>query len=195
MVTLLVDDTRLFKDGRPAVVARTSDEAVAALRTIGSEPIDELWLDYDLLFDTTSQPFVDHLLALAAVGQPPTIGTLWVHTSQIRDGRRLVDDLGRAGYPARRSYAAAMWVRNTAQRDLAPARGCALIVGHLQDGCVNYGTPKGEVAACVPGVRCCVTAAGGRVWDLRRRSGSDPSPSPHRLTAPYPWYDPLHIPE
>lgn len=114
MVTLLVDDTRLFKDGRPAVVARTSDEAVAALRTIGSEPIDELWLDYDLLFDTTSQPFVDHLLALAAAGQPPTIGTLWVHTSQIYDGRRLVDDLGRAGYPARRSYAARMWVRNTA---------------------------------------------------------------------------------
>ncbi|KRF29476.1 cyclic-phosphate processing receiver domain-containing protein [Phycicoccus sp. Soil802] len=113
MVTLLVDDTRLFKDGRPAEVARTSDEAIEALRAIGKEQIDELWLDYDLLFETTSQPFVDHLLALAAAGHAPTIGTLWVHTSQIRDGRRLVDDLTQAGYPARRSYAANMWVRNT----------------------------------------------------------------------------------
>jgi hypothetical protein len=113
MLTVLVDDTRLFKDGRSAVVARTSGEAIAVVDAIGTLPIDELWLDYDLLFDTTSQPFVDHLLSLAAAGQPPTIGTLWVHTSQIRDGRHLVEELARAGYPARRSYAANMWIRNT----------------------------------------------------------------------------------
>jgi hypothetical protein len=114
MVTLLVDDTRLFKDGRDAVVARTSDEAIAALARIGTHQIDELWLDYDLLFGTTSQPFVDQLLALAASASPPAIGTVWVHTSQIRDGHRLVEILRAAGYPARRSYAANMWVRNMA---------------------------------------------------------------------------------
>lgn len=86
MVTLLVDDTKLFKDGRDAAVARTSDDAIAALARIGTHPIDELWLDYDLLFGITSQPFDDRLLVLAASASPSAIGTVSGHTSQIRDG-------------------------------------------------------------------------------------------------------------
>jgi hypothetical protein len=118
--TLLVDDTRLFKDGRPARVARTSSEAVDLLNALAGARIDELWLDYDLLFGDTVQPFVDHLVALAQNGDAPDIGRICVHTSQIRAGHQLVIDLNAAGYNTVRSYAANMWVRNRAP--LTPAQ-------------------------------------------------------------------------
>lgn len=110
-LTVLVDDTRDFKDGRPALTARTSEEALALLRRLADTPIDDLWLDYDLSLGDTAQPVVDHLVGLAAAGRPQAVATIRVHSSNIRHGHRICAELVAAGYPARRSYAANMWVR------------------------------------------------------------------------------------
>ena len=110
-LTVLIDDTRDFKDGRPTLTARTSEEAIALLRGLADTPIDDLWLDYDLGFGDTAQPVVDHLVGLAAAGSPQPVATIHVHSSNIRHGHRICAELVAAGYPARRSYAANMWVR------------------------------------------------------------------------------------
>lgn len=110
-LVVLVDDTRDFKDGRPTVTARTSAEAVALLQRLDRTTIDELWLDYDLGFGDTAQPVVDHLVAAAAYGTPQEVGTIRVHSSNIRHGQRICAELVAAGYPARRSYAAGLFVR------------------------------------------------------------------------------------
>lgn len=110
-LTVLVDDTRDFKDGRPALTARTSRQALALLRSLGSTTIDALWLDYDLGDGDTAQPVVEHLVALSAAGRPQPVTSIHVHSSNIRHGHRICAELVAAGYPARRSYAANMWVR------------------------------------------------------------------------------------
>ena len=112
-VTVLVDDARDFKDGRPARVARTSVQALALLAGLDGRSIDDLWLDYDLIGDDTAQPVVDHLVALAAAGSPLDVARIHIHSSNIRHGNRICAELHAAGYPARRSYAANMWVRAT----------------------------------------------------------------------------------
>jgi hypothetical protein len=110
-LTVLVDDTRDFKDGRPTLTARTSVQALALLERLGSTSIDALWLDYDLGDGDTAQPVVEHLVALAAAGRPQPVASIHVHSSNIRHGHRICAELVAAGYPARRSYAANMWVR------------------------------------------------------------------------------------
>jgi hypothetical protein len=109
---VLVDDTRDFKDGRPALTARTSRQALALLQQLDGTRIDALWLDYDLGEDDTAQPVVEHLVALAAAGRPQPVTAIHVHSSNIRHGHRICAELVAAGYPARRSYAANMWVRH-----------------------------------------------------------------------------------
>jgi len=111
-LVVLVDDTRDFKDGRDALTARTSQEAVALLRSLQACPLDDLWLDYDLSHGDTAQPVVDHLVALAACGEPLQVGRILVHSSNIRHGHRIRAELAAAGYPARRSYAANLFVRH-----------------------------------------------------------------------------------
>jgi hypothetical protein len=110
-VTVLVDDTRDFKDGRPAVTARTSADALVLLERLTGGHIDDLWLDYDLVGDDTVQPVVDHLVGLARAGAPLAVLRIHVHSSNIRHGHRITAELAAAGYPTRRSYAAGMWVR------------------------------------------------------------------------------------
>lgn len=110
-LTVLVDDTRDFKDGRPALTARTSQQALDLLRSLEGTHIDDLWLDYDLSFGDTAQPLVDHLIALATSGEPQRVGRVHVHSSNIRHGHRICAELVAAGYPARRSYAANLFVR------------------------------------------------------------------------------------
>jgi hypothetical protein len=109
-LVVLVDDTRDFKDARPTLTARTSAEAVELLRRLAGTRIDELWLDYDLSLGDTAQPVVDHLVT-AAAAMPQEVGRILVHSSNIRHGHRITAELAAAGYPARRSYAAAMFVR------------------------------------------------------------------------------------
>jgi hypothetical protein len=110
-VTVLVDDTRDFKDGRPALTARTSADALALLDRLAGSHIDDLWLDYNLVGDDTVQPVVDRLIALDTAGTPLAVSRIHVHSSNIRHGHRICVELVAAGYPARRSYAAGMWVR------------------------------------------------------------------------------------
>jgi hypothetical protein len=110
-VTVLVDDTRDFKDGRPALTARTSADALVLLEGLAGSPIDDLWLDYNLVGDDTVQPVVDRLVALAHAGTPLPVARILVHSSNIHHGHRITTELSAAGYPARRSYAAGMWVR------------------------------------------------------------------------------------
>jgi hypothetical protein len=106
---VLVDDVRDFKDGRPAVVLRTSADAVAYVRALDGRRVDELWLDHDLVGDDTVQPLVDLLVADAVRGRPLSVARIWVHSSNIREGHRVVQELEAAGYPVQRNYAANLW--------------------------------------------------------------------------------------
>src|SRR6478752_7283883 len=95
---VLVDDVRDFKDGRPAVVLRTSADAVTYVRALDGRRVDE-----------TVQPLVDLLVADADSGRPLSVARIWVHSSNIREGHRVVQELEAAGYPVRRNYAANLW--------------------------------------------------------------------------------------
>ena len=106
---VLVDDVRDFKDGRSAVVLRTSAEAVAYVQGLHGRWVDQLWLDHDLVGEDTVQPLIDLLVADAAHGRPLRVGRIWVHSSNIREGHRVVHELQAAGYPVQRSYAANLW--------------------------------------------------------------------------------------
>lgn len=64
MTILLVDRKRNFVDGRVALVARTSDEAIALNH--GVEKLDQLWLDYMLDGMDSSGDFLLHLLKMNA---------------------------------------------------------------------------------------------------------------------------------
>src|SRR6478736_653193 len=55
ILRVLVDDVRDFKDGRAAVVLRTSADAVAYVQALDGRRVDELWLDHDLVGDDTVQ--------------------------------------------------------------------------------------------------------------------------------------------
>ncbi len=109
MLRVLVDDARDFLDGRPALVARSSADALAVLASVEDRRIDELWLDHDLVGDDTVQPVVDHLVEAARSSRPLHVGAVIVHSANIRAGHRILDELLAAGYPARRSFAARMW--------------------------------------------------------------------------------------
>ena len=61
-LTVLVDDFRDFKDARPALVARSSPEALRLLAELDGERIDHLWLDHDLVGEDTVRPVVDLLV-------------------------------------------------------------------------------------------------------------------------------------
>lgn len=106
---VLVDDVRVFRDGREALVARTSAEALTLLESLGGRRIDELWLDHDLVGDDTVQPLVDLLVAQAASGSPVPVGTILVHSANVRAGHRITVELAAAGYRAKRSFVAGMW--------------------------------------------------------------------------------------
>lgn len=110
-VIMLLDDTRDFKTKRATYVARTSADAIALLDSLSDQTLAELWLDYDLIGEDTTQPVVEHLLSRAASGTPQAVDLIWVHSSNIRHGRRITTELAAAGYPARRSYAAGLFVR------------------------------------------------------------------------------------
>ena len=109
VLRVLVDDVRDFKDGRSAVVLRTSREAVDYVARLGDRRIDELWLDHDLVGDDTVQPLVGHLVAAAASGRPVPVDRNLVHSSNIRAGHRVVQELAAAGYRVERSFAANLW--------------------------------------------------------------------------------------
>ena len=109
VLRVLVDDVRDFKDGRGAVVLRTSAAAMAYVQGLAGRWIDELWLDHDLIGEDTVQPLVDLLVTEATQGRPVPVRRVWVHSSNIREGHRVVQELEAAGYPVQRNYAANLW--------------------------------------------------------------------------------------
>ncbi|GAA2745339.1 hypothetical protein GCM10009868_26460 [Terrabacter aerolatus] len=110
-LTVLVDDTRAFRDRRPHVQVRHGDDAVELLRRVRDRLVDELWLDYDLLDGTTSASAVDHLVARAARGNRLSVNVIEVHAARVPEALHITQRLRRAGYPARRCYAQGIWTR------------------------------------------------------------------------------------
>ncbi len=110
-LTVLVDDVRGFKDRRPALVARSSPEALRLLDELEGERIDHLWLDHDLVGKDTVGPVVDRLVHRAKTGSPLNVGQIHIHTANIGAGYRMGVVLRAAGYPVVRSYALTMWTR------------------------------------------------------------------------------------
>jgi hypothetical protein len=110
-LTVLVDDVRDFKDDRPALVARSSPEALSLLDELEGERIDHLWLDHDLFGQDTIRPVVDRLVHRAKAGSPVNVAQIHIHTANIRAGYRMHVVLRAAGYAVVRSYAITMWTR------------------------------------------------------------------------------------
>jgi len=65
--TVLIDDVRRFRDGRPCLIARSSAAGVKLLEQLHRQRIEHLWLDHDLTGDDTIWPVV-HLLEVASPG-------------------------------------------------------------------------------------------------------------------------------
>jgi hypothetical protein len=110
-LTVLVDDVRDFKDQRPALVARSSPEALNLLDKLEGERIDHLWLDHDLTGEDTIAPVVDLLVHRARTGTPLDVGQIHIHTANIGAGLKMDLVLRAAGYPVVRSYTLTMWTR------------------------------------------------------------------------------------
>jgi len=110
-LTVLVDDVRDFKDDRPALVARSSPEALNLLDALEGERIDHLWLDHDLFGKDTIRPVVDRLVHRAQSGSPVNVGQIHIHTINLVAGVEMTLELRTAGYAVVRSYAITMWTR------------------------------------------------------------------------------------
>ena len=110
-LTVLVDDVRDFKDQRPALVARSSPEALRLLDELEDERIDHLWLDHDLTGKDNVDPVVNRLVQRARSGSPQNVGQIHIHTVNIGAGLKMDVMLRAAGYSVVRSYALTMWTR------------------------------------------------------------------------------------
>jgi hypothetical protein len=110
-LTVLVDDVRGFRDERPALVARTSQEALTLLNDLGGRRIDHLWLDHDLGGEDTVVPVVDLMVQLARTGSPLNVTQVHIHTANVGAGHWMGIELRAAGYAVVRSYSLGMWAR------------------------------------------------------------------------------------
>jgi hypothetical protein len=110
-LTVLVDDVRDFKDERPALVARSSPQALALLAELEGVRIDHLWLDHDLAGTDTICPVVDLLVHRAKAGVPLNVGQIHIHTFNLVPGVEMAVALRSAGYVVVRSFALTMWTR------------------------------------------------------------------------------------
>lgn len=110
-MTVLVDDVRGFKDQRPALVARSSQEAVTLLEALGRQRIDHLWLDHDLGGEDTIRPVVELMVQLAMTGSGLDVGLVHIHTANIGAGHWMRVELEAAGYRVVRSHSLGMWIR------------------------------------------------------------------------------------
>jgi hypothetical protein len=97
-LVVLVDDLRSFTDGRAALVARTSADALALLTRIAGQPIAELWLDHDLGGIDTIWPVVEVLERAAFEENPVPVGTVFVHSANPAGAARVAQVLRRWGY-------------------------------------------------------------------------------------------------
>ena len=110
-LTVLVDDVRGFKDERPALVARSSREALTLLEGLGDRRIDHLWLDHDLGGEDTIRPVIDLLVQLARKGSPLNVELVHIHSANVGGGHWMRLELEEAGYAVVPSYSLGMWTR------------------------------------------------------------------------------------
>ena len=110
-LTVLVDDVRGFRDKRPALVARSSREALDLLNELRDERIADLWLDHDLEGEDTIRPVVELLVLLAKEGTPQDVGQVHIHSSNVGAGHWMGVELQAAGYSVVHSYSLAMRTR------------------------------------------------------------------------------------
>ncbi len=108
-LTVLVDDVRSFRDGRPCRVARSSASAVELLVKLRGQCIDELWLDHDLVGDDSVWPVVRLLEDAHLAGEPFDIGVIHVHASRPGAAHQVLVSVRRAGYEAVRSTNPRLW--------------------------------------------------------------------------------------
>jgi len=107
--TVLIDDVRRFRDGRPCLIARSSAAGVKLLEQLHRQRIEHLWLDHDLAGDDTIWPVV-HLLESAALSdQPFDIGTIHIHAARSGPAHRMGVSLRRVSHPTSRSNDVRMW--------------------------------------------------------------------------------------
>ena len=112
-LTFLIDDARAFKDERPALVARSSQEALTLLDQLGDTRIDHLWLDHDLVGTDTIRPVVDRMVQLASTGSPLNVGQIHIHSANVGGGHWIRLELQAACYPVTRSFSLGMWTRQS----------------------------------------------------------------------------------
>ena len=110
-LTVLVDDVRGFRDGRPALVARSSQEALILLEDLGNTRIDHLWLDHDLVGEDTIRPVVHWMVQLARTGSSLNVGQIHVHSANVAGGHWAKHELEVAGYRVTRNYSLGMRTR------------------------------------------------------------------------------------
>jgi len=109
VLTVLIDDVRSFRDGRPALVARTSADGVDLLTSLAQTRIEDLWLDHDLTGQDSIAPVIAYLVDRASAGRPLDVGTIHIHASRAGPAHEMGVTLRAAGYHARHSYHAYMW--------------------------------------------------------------------------------------
>lgn len=112
-LTVLIDDVRAFRDGRPALVARSSAEGLTLLASLAGRRIDDLWLDHDLVGRDTIAPVVEWMVSQAKAGAPVPVGVVHVHASRFVAAHEVRTALAAAGYPVRLSHDLGMWVRGS----------------------------------------------------------------------------------
>jgi hypothetical protein len=93
MTTFVIDDLREFHDGRPAVIARTSKEALTYLEDNRDIHFTDVWFDHDLgepegkLDDV--MPVVDYFSERAFNDEPVDVDIIYVHTSNPSGAKKL----------------------------------------------------------------------------------------------------------
>jgi hypothetical protein len=100
---LVVDDLRTF--AFDAIHARTSTDGIAVLSRCVElgEPLDEVWLDYNLGRGDTGSIVVAWLVDHVDEARP-LVGPIMVHSSDERGARRMMHALTSAGYAVRRRF-------------------------------------------------------------------------------------------
>jgi hypothetical protein len=110
MTILLIDDLRSFRDGREAMIARTSQAGLKALEQLEGQSLKSIWLDHDLgeFSDGTVDSImvvVDKLCELAFSEKPVPVETIYVHTSNPVGRDQMLQSLRRWGYNAKAAQA------------------------------------------------------------------------------------------
>jgi hypothetical protein len=99
---LLVDFTRSFLDSRPAIVSRSSKDAIRNLHKFEGK-IGAIWMDYRLGPADDIKPLLDYLILRAKIGSKYPVNVIFVHSPDEASWQILNAKLGNAGYRIERA--------------------------------------------------------------------------------------------